>query len=120
MSEDFIRKPHLRRNDPDVKANDALRVVSDPAVVREFEQMEREIIEQIVVAPDGTSESIEMERELCRQLRTMRRLRTGLQLTPQLNDLREAEYQSKHPEDVQEQEKPEPYKPGIAKTERFQ
>ncbi len=119
MSEDFTRKPHLRRNDPDVKANDALRIVSDPAVVREFEQMEREIIEQIVVAPDGTDESIEMERELCRQLRTMRRLRTGLQLTPQLQTLREAEYRSVTDTEETDEKAPEPYKSGIAKTERF-
>ena len=114
-----VRSPHLRRNDPDVRANDVRRVLADPAVLREFDQMEREIIEQICVAPNGRPEDDERERELCRTLRTIKRLRGGLSMTPQLDELRANEFQSSAPDETENAEAPAPYQPGIQKTERF-
>ena len=62
----------------------------------------------------ATADEIEIERELCRTLRTIRRLQTGMGVTTQLDDLREAEFQPLTPEpDAAAEKLAEPYKPGM-------
>ncbi len=109
-----VRSPTLNRHSPEVVAEDTRRVLADPATVRAFAQMEAEIVDQIAVAPNGTPEMEEMERELCRTLRTLRRLKGGMNVIPQMDDLRAAGFRSQDPdEDGNDKKKPEPYQPGF-------
>lgn len=101
--------PRLRRHDADVRANDAQRAQTDPAVMRQWDVMREEVIAQLEITPNGTPEDIEHERELCRTLRTIKRMRTGLALIPQRQKLKEAAAAT-----AETPEPPPPYVPGIA------
>lgn len=111
---------HLRRNSPGVIAEDTRRILQDPAVRREFEKMEREVVNALAGKAPATADEIEIERELCRTLRTIRRLQTGMGVTTQLDDLREAEFQplKTAPDAAAEKPAVEPYVAGIAPDEK--
>ena len=111
-----VREPSLRRKDFDVLAEDARRLLADPAVQRVLENMETNLINAIINAPTSTPEDVENERELVRQLRTTRGLKMQLFSTTQMQDLQDSDFKSQaaDPEPVlKEAEVHRPYVPGI-------
>lgn len=82
----------LKRDSPDVLAEQSRRLLNDPAFTRAMDGMEQDIIEIIANSKsDGTAQFEEHERELCRQLRTLRHLRRRIKLSPQNKTLRDAQ-----------------------------
>lgn len=91
--------PDLKRHDPSVVAEDNRRALADPVIQAQLDQMRETIVHQIeTTPPDGTPESIEVELELCRTLRTLKRMRSGMVVISQIDELRAAGYRSKAPE----------------------
>ena len=110
-----VREPSLRRKDFDVLAEDARRLLADPAVQRVLENMETNLVNAIIKAPTSTPEDIENERELVRQLRTTRGLKMQLFSTTQMQDLQDSDFKSQaaDPEPVLKPAEVKPYVPGI-------
>lgn len=105
-------QPRLRRHDPDVLANDAARFLADPVMAAQCEALETRLVDMIVSAADGTPDGDHKERHYVDQLRALRALRSGLQVKPQLQEMRE---QGFTPTAKAESERgtPAPYQPGI-------
>lgn len=97
---------HVRegaRQKPDKLAADAERLVNDPAFLRAYNAVRDELVRRIESFQpsfgEGTShENDAYERELCRSLRTLSRLRTAIGGAPMLQLLREAGFRPKQPE----------------------
>lgn len=88
-------KSSLRRNDPSVIAADTRRILADPTVVRALDEMREELVRAIETTPcTGTPEDTERHLEMGRMLRTLRRMRSGMNLRAQLDDLRAANFQT--------------------------
>lgn len=88
-----------RRQRPDVLAEEASRLLSDPAFVRAFEAVKEGMVNEIITMKhDGSSHSDDFERECCRTLRTLNSLKRALTLGVQGQRLRLAEYRSHKPE----------------------
>lgn len=78
-----------RRHDPDVVAADAARALADPVYQRSLEAAEEALVDSLAMAKDdGSARFDDWERETCRTLRTLRRIRSGVSLLPQLDELR--------------------------------
>lgn len=91
MSQNAANNAGLRRHDPSVEAEDARRVLADPAVTAAFERMEKACVDALALAQsDGSPEFQQQQDETVRTLRTIRRLRMGMGIKTQLDDLRAA------------------------------
>ena len=81
----------MRRNDPDVKAADAARLLNDPVFQQVIVDEERRIVSNIANGvSDGSAEYEAQEREWCRELRTLTNIKRNIMLRPQAQTLRES------------------------------
>ena len=88
-------KTRSRRQDPNVQAEDAQRLLNDPAFIRGFAAVKDGLINEIVnLKHDGQPQTDDYERELCRTLRTLNSVRRAIAIGVQGQKLRLAEYQS--------------------------
>lgn len=87
---------HIRRGkreSPDTVAADAKRLLDDPAFQRAFETAKESLVTALENhKPNGTAEQDEIERELCRTLRTLKMVPNILSRTVQGQQLRLADF----------------------------
>ena len=94
-----VRKRTARRQQPDVKAEEADRLLNDPAFLRAYTAVHEGMVNEIVsLKHDGSREVDDLERECCRVLRTLNSMRRALAMGVQGQKLRLAEFQSIEPE----------------------
>ena len=95
---DADNNAQLRRNSPEVITEDLRRLLPDPATLVGFERMEKALVDELALGQSNGSPEFEAaERETVRTLRTVRRLRMGMQHNTQWGDLREAGFRSTAP-----------------------
>jgi hypothetical protein len=88
-------KRQTRREAPDVQADEAQRLLNDPAFIRGFDAVKEGMINEIVnLKHDGQPATDDYERELCRTLRTLNSVRRAIAIGVQGQKLRLAEFQS--------------------------
>lgn len=84
---------------PSQEALDAKRLLDDPAFQKAMARMESGIVNLIVATPhDGSPESDAAEREMCRSLRTLKRLPIAMTKMLQGEQLRLADFRPHDPE----------------------
>ena len=94
-----IRTSTSRRQAPDVQAEEAQRILNDPAFIRGFEAVKEGMINEIVnLKHDGQQATDDYERELCRTLRTLNSVKRAMAIGIQGQKLRLAEFQSQAPD----------------------
>jgi len=90
-----------RRESPDVQAEDAQRLLDDPAFKRGFSAVHEGLINEISnLKHDGQPATDDYERELCRTLRTLSSVRRAIALGVQGQKLRLAEYHASAPDET--------------------
>ena len=78
------QRPKTRRDSPEVAANNAARLLNDPAFKKAIEAVRAEAINAIVTHKhDGSEDSDAFEREQCRQLRTLEAIVRKIAAGPQ-------------------------------------
>jgi len=88
-----------RRRAPDVEADEARRILDDPAFIRGHDRLRNELIRRIEeFKSGGTGEDEEYQLELCRSLRTLKSLRQMIGATIQGQTLREAGFRPRNPD----------------------
>lgn len=91
------KKSTSRRQDKDVQAEEARRLLDDPAFVRGYTAVRDGLLYALEnLQSDGSKESDDYERELCRSLRTLQAIRRSIALGIQGQKLRLANFQSKN------------------------
>lgn len=86
-----IRKDTLARHSADVIANDAQRLLDDPAFKRSFEMVRDGLVRELEnMRHDGSPEMDSYEREVCRSLRNLMSVRRAIATCVQGKTLREA------------------------------
>lgn len=94
-----VRKPRGRRDTTKV-ADEAQRLLDDPAFERAYTLAREQLISHIESLPaSGHAEDIELERELCRTLRSLKGVRRVLVTTVQGEKLRLADFQAQQQSD---------------------
>jgi hypothetical protein len=89
-----------RRESGEVKANEAHRLLNDPAYVAGFKRVRDALIYELEnLKHDGMPETDAYERELCRTLRTLTSTKRAMSLGIQGQALREADFRPRKPED---------------------
>jgi len=107
-----IRKGSKRQS-PDIIANDAERLLKDPAFIRGFDGVRNGTIALIeTTAHDGSPEFDAAEREMCRTLRTLASIRKDISLCVQNQTLRLADFK---PLDVEDEAKPKKDPPDFSR-----
>lgn len=87
-----IRKT-TRRQSPDVIAEEAARLLDDPAFIRGFETVRSGVIAEIEnLKHDGQDETRDYELELCRTLRNLNAVKRAISMTVQGQKLRIADF----------------------------
>ncbi len=90
-----VRKSGSKRQSPDVKADDAQRLLNDPAFERGFNAVREGMIAEIInLKHDGSDETKAFEAECCRVLRTLESLKRAIAVGPQMQMLRLADFQT--------------------------
>lgn len=80
-----------KRQSPEVQADEAQRLLDDPAYQRGVERVREGLVHQLESFKSGGSEADDdWEREVCRALRTLKTLRLAIAGTVQGQTLREA------------------------------
>ncbi len=93
-----VRSRIPRREEPDVQANEAQRLLDDPAFKRAFSVVKDAMVREIInFKHDGSDQADDYERECCRTLRTLNSLRRALALGVQGQELRLKDFQSQIP-----------------------
>ena len=88
-----IRKDSDQRQSRETIAAEADRLLNDPAFQRGYKAVREGIIGQLEAIQHDGSESMEdYERELCRSLRTLHRVRRAIAIGVQGQQLREADF----------------------------
>ncbi len=83
-----------KRQSPEVQADDAQRLLNDPAFERGFSAVREGMINEIInLKHDGSDELRAFEAECCRVLRTLESLKRAIAIGPQVNMLRLADFQ---------------------------
>ena len=94
-----IRKEESKRQSKEVLANEAKRLLTDPAYVRGFDLVRAGLIRELEIAkPDGSPEFENWEREICRALRTLISTKRAMSAGVQGQTLREAGFRASDPE----------------------
>ena len=89
-----------RREQTDVKAAEAQRLLDDPAFVRAREVVREGLLTELeAIKHDGQSETDAYEREICRALRTLRSVTRAIQMTVQGQKLRLADFRPQASDD---------------------
>lgn len=90
----------LRRQSGEVEAEDAKRLLNDPAYQRGFENVRNALISLIEnFQHDGSPEADANEREICRSLRTLTRTKRAMALGIQGQVLKAADFRPHAPND---------------------
>lgn len=85
-----IRKTS-RRESPEVQSEDAKRLLNDPAFERGVERVREGLVAELEnFKSSGSPEDEDYEREICRSLRTLKRVRLAIAGSVQGQTLREA------------------------------
>lgn len=88
-----------RRQAPDVQAEEAQRLLDDPAFIRGFDAVREGVINELeAIKHDGQPQTDDYERELCRTLRTLNSVKRAIALGVQGQQLRLAEFRPVEPE----------------------
>ena len=88
-----IRQETSRREAPDVVANEAQQLLDNPAFKRGIEAVRNDALRMIEnLAQDGRPETDELERELCRTIRTAGAMKRALVKAAAGQRLREADF----------------------------
>lgn len=104
MANDASNNAGLRRHDSSVVAEDARRFLADPNTVRVVESMREEIVRAIeTTASDGSPDDQNYQLELNRMLRSLHRMRSGMSIKGQLDDLRQAGFRSVEQKDEEDE-----------------
>ena len=94
-----IRKKSGKRQSPDVQADEAQRLLDDPAFIRGFDAVREGCIHALEnIKHDGQQVTDDHEREVCRTLRTLNSVKRAIALGVQGQKLRLAEYKPVEPE----------------------
>lgn len=93
------RKETSKRQSPDVKAEEAKRLLDDPAFVRAHDAVREGVINELeAIKHDGQQITDDYERELCRTLRTLNSVKRAIALGVQGHALRLADFRPVEPE----------------------
>jgi len=93
-----VRGPATTRRSPDIQADEARRLLDDPAFIRGFDAVREGLIHEIEhIKHDGQPETENYELELCRTLRTLKSVKRAIALGVQGQKLRLADYRSVEP-----------------------
>jgi hypothetical protein len=88
-----------KRESPEVIANDAKRLLDDPAFVRGVELVRQGLLRELEqLKHDGSPEHEDFEREVCRSLRSLKSVRHAITACVQGQTLREAGFKPIEPE----------------------
>lgn len=88
-----VRRGASKRQSPDVQADEAKRLLDDPAFIRGFEAVHEGLINEISnLKHDGQEATDDYERELCRTLRTLNSVKRAIALGVQGQKLRLADF----------------------------
>jgi hypothetical protein len=94
-----VRPEKSTRQATDVQANEAQRLLNDPAYIRGFDMVRDGLIRSLEQFKHGGSkEDDDWEREVCRSLRTLISTRRAMSAGVQGQQLREAGYRAHDPE----------------------
>lgn len=94
-----VRSEKSKRRSTEVEANEAKRLLADPAYVKGFNAVRNALILRIEeFQHDGSPEADAYERELCRTLRTLTRTKRAMALGIQGQELRDADFRPHAPE----------------------
>lgn len=94
-----VRKETSKRQSNEVLANEAKRLLTDPAYIRGFDLVRDGLIRSLEeFKHDGSQEADNWERETCRALRTLISTRRAMSAGVQGQQLREAGYRARAPE----------------------
>lgn len=86
-----------KRDHIDTQAADIERLLNDPAFIRVYDMVEKRILEALMNNKhDGSPEFENFERELCRQLRTMKSLKSVMMAISAGRSLREVIPDNEH------------------------
>lgn len=104
MARPNTQNAHVRtggvRQSPDVLADEARRLLDDPAFIRGYEAVREGLISEIEnIKHDGQPETQDYELELCRTLRALKSVRRAIALGVQGQKLRLADYRSQAPQE---------------------
>lgn len=98
-----IQNAHVRsgkRQSPDVMAEDASRLLNDPAFIRAYDAVREGLIAEIEnLKHDGQDVTFDYEQELCRTLRTLRSVRRAISMGAQHQKLRLADFRQQAPDE---------------------
>ena len=94
---------HVRKergsNVPQTEANEAQRLLNDPAYTRGFNNVRDFLIRELeTLKHDGSPEMDNYEREICRTLRTLTSTKRAMTVGIQGQDLRAAGFRPRKPE----------------------
>jgi len=93
-----LRRGTSKRQSPDVQAEEAERLLNDPAFIRGFEAVHEGLINEIRnLKHDGQEVTDNYERELCRTLRTLGSVKRAIALGVQGQKLRLADFSPQAP-----------------------
>jgi len=88
-----IRGVSSKRTSQEVVAEDAARLLGDPAFIRAYDVVEEGLFNAVRAhRPNGTQEADDVEREYCRSIRTLHSLKRVLNVTIQGQKLRAADF----------------------------
>jgi hypothetical protein len=88
-----------KRESPEVVADEAKRLLDDPAFKRGTELVREGLVRELEnFKHDGSPEHEDFEREICRSLRSLRSVRHAIAACVQGQTLREAGYRPVEPE----------------------
>ncbi len=88
-----------KRDSPEFAANDAKRLLDDPAFKRGIELVREGIVRELEQSKaDGSPEQEDFERECCRSLRSLKSIRLAIAACVQGQTLREAGFKPHEPQ----------------------
>ncbi len=101
MAKPDTKNAHVRgkRTDPGEIATQTERLLEDPAFVRAFDMVHGGLVDTLAnLQHDGSTETDDYEREVCRSLRTLKRVKRCMTKAIQGQKLREADFKPRKPE----------------------
>lgn len=95
-----VRTASAKRQSPEVQTDEARRLLDDPAFQRGFNNVREGCVSLLEnLQHDGSEATDAYEREICRTLRTMSRLKRTISLGIQGQELRLADFKPRKKED---------------------
>lgn len=95
-----VRQANSTRRAPEIEAEEASRLLNDPAFLKGFNGVRDGLLRELEnMQHDGQPETDDFEREVCRALRTLNRLKRAIGGAVQGQVLRAADFRSRDPKD---------------------